>query len=187
MYFFLLDGAKLNKDIYFALVYSMYIVGPRWLLEAYTIYIIQSIIYRLAMDRLFLASKEIDYSQTKALKQMIILKTTLLVSQAFNPVNSWWGIIEAWSNMGFCLLLTVYHCWKSTDLLFTLFQGTGTVREQVFWTQLLWNRCGKEQTIVWATLDFVLTESISTIFEATIDSTHDWCIGTHWGASTPKP
>jgi hypothetical protein len=52
------------------------------------IYIIQSIIYRLAMDRLCLASKEIDYLQTKALKQMIILKTTLLVGQAFNPVNS---------------------------------------------------------------------------------------------------
>jgi hypothetical protein len=39
-----------------------------------SIYIIQYIIYRLARDRLSLASKEIDYSQTKALKQMIILK-----------------------------------------------------------------------------------------------------------------
>jgi hypothetical protein len=53
-----------------------------------SIYIIQSIIYRLAKDRLCLASKEIDCLQTKALKQMIILQTTLLVSQAFNPISS---------------------------------------------------------------------------------------------------
>jgi hypothetical protein len=53
-----------------------------------SIYIIQSIIYRLAKDRLCSASKEIDYLKTKALKQMIILQTILLVSQAFNPISS---------------------------------------------------------------------------------------------------